>query len=149
VGGQSIADFLNLSRTDNQSTMRQRLTHLFALLTLTLSACGQSNSDSDTLGAKWARQQLKTALTDTTQHNVINSKFIILDSKDKAVKFAEQILFDSYGKKQIENEKPYEVHNIDNYWVINGTLPKGWKGGTFLIIINSHDCRVVKLTHGK
>ena len=129
--------------------MRHRLTVLLTFLTLTLSACGQSNRDNDTLGAERARQNLISALYDTTQHNVINSKFIILDNKDKAVKFAEKILFDIYGKKQIQDEKPYKVYNIDNYWVISGTLRKGWKGGTFLIIINSHDCKVVRLTHGK
>jgi hypothetical protein len=37
AGGQSFADFLNLSRTDNQSTMRQRLICLLAFLTLTSS----------------------------------------------------------------------------------------------------------------
>jgi hypothetical protein len=129
--------------------MLKRLTYLLTFLTLTLSVYGQSKNDNDTLGAERARQNLISALTDTTQHNVINSKFIILDSEDKAINFAEKILFDIYGKKHIQNEKPYKVYNIDNYWVISGTLRKGWKGGTFLIIINSHDCKVVRLTHGK
>ena len=100
-------------------------------------------------GKKRAGEELKSALTDTTQHNVIGSKFIVLNNEEKAIKFAEQILFGIYSKEQIESEKPYEVYNIDGYWIINGTLPEGWKGGTFLIIINSHDCRIIRLTHGK
>jgi NTF2 fold immunity protein of polymorphic toxin system component len=91
----------------------------------------------------------KEALTDSTQHNVVSSNFILIDTKDKAVRFAESILFDVYGKKQIVSQKPYSIYNIENYWIVSGTLPKGWVGGTFLIIIDSHNCRIIKLTHGK
>ena len=114
---------------------------------MTLSACGQTNRN--TLGLDRAKEELKSALTDTSQHNVISQKFVVLDNKEKAIKFAEQILFDIYGKKQIESEKPYEIYNVDGYWIISGTLPKDWLGGTFLIIINSHDCKILRLTHGK
>lgn len=129
--------------------MYRLLTNLIFLGTLTISACGQTNNSGDTLEINWARQQLKSALTDTTQHNVINSKYTVLDNKEKAVRFAEHILFDIYGKTQIQRQKPYTIYNIDGYWIINGTLPKGWVGGTFLIIINSHNCQIVRLTHGK
>lgn len=130
-------------------TMGKYIKILIFFFGLTLTAYGQTYSDKDTLGEKRAREILIKALTDTTQHNAINSKYIILKDETKAIKFAEQILFDIYGKKEITNEKPYKIFNIDNYWVIYGTLRKGWKGGTFLIIIDAHDCRVVQVTHGK
>ena len=124
---------------------------LILLLGLTLTACGQSNCRANWTiqGEKHAKDELKTALTDTTIHNVINPKTILLKDEGKAIEFAEQILFDLYGKKEIKNQRPYEAYNIDNYWVISGTLSKGMFGGTFLIIIDSRDCRVVRITHGK
>ncbi|MBI4945999.1 MAG: hypothetical protein HY840_06320 [Bacteroidetes bacterium] len=38
---------------------------------------------------------------------------------------------------------------MDNYWVISGTMKELHPGGTFLIIIDARDCRVIKITHGK
>ena len=62
---------------------------------------------------------------------------------------AEYILFNIYGKDNIENQKPYETHLIENHWVISGTLQKGMKGGTFLIIIDARNSKVLKISHGK
>jgi len=59
------------------------------------------------------------------------------------------ILWDIYGKKRIKKQKPYNVYLIDKYWFLKGTLPKGMKGGTFMIIIDSRNYKVIRLTHGK
>ena len=129
--------------------MQYRLIFFLALVTLKLSTFGQSNIEKDTIGEKWARQELKSALNDTIERNMLKYLFTILDTKEKAVKFAEQILFDKFGKQDIELQKPYSVYFIEDYWIINGSMPTGMKGGTFLIIINSRDCQVIKLNHGK
>ena len=129
--------------------MQYRLIFFLALVTLKLSTFGQSNIEKDTIGEKWARQELKSALNDTIERNMLKYLFTILDTKEKAVKFAEQILFDIFGKQDIELQKPYSVYFIEDYWIINGSMPTGMKGGTFLIIINSRDCQVIKLNHGK
>ena len=52
-------------------------------------------------------------------------------------------------KKNIENQKPYDIYEIDEYWIISGTLTKGTDGGTFMIIIDSRNYKVLRLTHGK
>ena len=48
-----------------------------------------------------------------------------------------------------DSQKPYETHLIENHWVISGTLQKGMKGGTFLIIIDARNSKVLKISHGK
>jgi hypothetical protein len=102
------------------------------------------------LGRKRAEEELKRALPNETVHTVFKVPiFAMLDSEEKAIKFAETILFDMYGKKEIKNERPYEIYNISNYWVISGTPPKGGDGGTFLIILNARDGKVIRITHGK
>ncbi|HNI44451.1 MAG TPA: YbbC/YhhH family protein, partial [Chitinophagales bacterium] len=77
-----------------------------------------------------------------------NKTAIIKDSLT-AINVAEPILFSIYGKDNITKQRPYEVYFKDNYWLITGTLPSGWKGGTFLIIIDSRDCKVIRISHGK
>ena len=120
-----------------------------AILTISLTACGQSKSDRLILGKSYAQEELKSALTDKEQHNVIDNKSIIIKDSLTAINIAEPILFSIYGKDNISKQRPYETYLIDNYWVITGTLPKGYLGGTFLIIINSFDSKIIKITHGK
>lgn len=118
-------------------------------ITLALTACGQTKNDRVILGKTYAEQELKTALTNITQHNIIDNKTAIIKDSLTALNIAEPILFSIYGKDNIIKQRPYEIYFIDNYWLIIGTLPKGYLGGTFLIILDSKDSRILKVTHGK
>ncbi|WP_157844475.1 MULTISPECIES: NTF2 fold immunity protein [unclassified Chryseobacterium] len=120
-----------------------------ALLTISSTACGQNKSERLILGKSYAQQELKSALTDKEQHNVIDNKSVIIKDSLTAINTAEAILFSIYGKDNITKQRPYETYLIDNHWVISGTLPKGYLGGTFLIIINAFDNKIIKITHGK
>lgn len=119
------------------------------ILTISLTACGQSKSDRLILGKSYAQQELKSALIGKEQHNVIDNKSVIIKDSLTAIQIAEPILFSIYGKNNITKQRPYETYFIDNYWVLTGTLPKGYLGGTFLIIINAFDSKIIKITHGK
>ena len=121
----------------------------FLMLVIYLTACGQSKSDRLILGKKNAEEEIKSALSDTTKHNVINSKTIIIKDSLTATTIAESVLFGVYGKTNITKQKPYEIYHIDNYWLLTGTLPKGWVGGTFLIIMDDRNSQIIKITHGK
>ena len=101
------------------------------------------------MGKSFAEKELKLALSKESQHNVINNKSVLIKDSLTAINVAEPILFSIYGKENIESEKPYETYLIDNYWVIAGTLPEDSLGGTFLIIIDSRNSKVLKITHGK
>ncbi len=93
---------------------------LFCLL-LFCSACGQSNT----------------------------GRTLPVNDTLTAVGIAETVLFETYGKDNILSQKPYDIQYVNNCWVIGGTMPKNEKGGTFLIVIDSHDGKVMSLTHGK
>ncbi len=118
-----------------------------SLLLVTLGGCAQNKRL--VLGEENAKQELKEALTRKAQHNVIDYKKLIIKDSVTAIKIAEPILFDIYGKEKIEKQKPYEIYLLENYWVISGTLPEDYVGGTFLIIINARNSQVIKITHGK
>jgi hypothetical protein len=70
-------------------------------------------------------------------------------NEETAIKIAEAIWYPIYGSK-IENSKPYKAHMKDSLvWIVEGTLPKGVKGGVPYIEINKKDCKILNVTHGK
>ena len=111
-----------------------------------LVAYGQNNSDRIILGKEHAQDQVKKAISNKTDQPFYDT---LIKTKELAISIAEPILFHIYGKKQIIKERPYECYLIEGYWYITGTLPKGWKGGCFEIIINSKNAEIIKLIHYK
>lgn len=93
---------------------------------------------------EYAKTELKSAII----KNEILPDRVIPDSQT-AVNVAENILFKTYGKENIIKQRPYDLNFIDGYYIINGTFQEPTIGGTFLIILNSKDGKIIKLTHGK
>ncbi len=123
--------------------------YLFTLLTFTLTDCGQTKRDRTSLGKSYVEKELQLALTDDSQHNVIDHKTAIIKDSLTAINIAEPILFSVYGKDNIVKQRPYETYFIDKYWCLTGTLPSNREGGTFLIILDSRDSRIISITHDK
>ncbi len=126
-----------------------KVIYLLVLFTFIITSCEQTQNSRTILGKPNAEKELKLALNDKSQHNLIDSKSVIIKDSLTAINIVEPILFSIYGKDNITKQRPYEIYLIDNYWVITGTLPKEYVGGTFLIIINSYDSKIIKITHGK
>ena len=121
---------------------------LVGLLTGFLSAsCDRPRITTQYLGEDIARKNLKEALADTT--DILYKGKVLIDDEKTAIKFAEVIMFKVYGQQKIEDERPYEVHYIDGYWIIRGTLPIGYDGGTFQIIFSAKDGQIIRSTHYK
>ncbi|KGO91952.1 NTF2 fold immunity protein [Flavobacterium subsaxonicum] len=127
--------------------MKNSLLLLFCIIAFT--ACGQSTSNRTVLGLKQAKAELSEALNGKDIHNVVDNKSPIIKDSLTAVAVAEPILFGFYGKQNITKQKPYEVYHIDNYWVLSGTLPEEYIGGTFVIIIDDRNSEVIRITHYK
>ncbi|HWY98831.1 MAG TPA: NTF2 fold immunity protein [Bacteroidia bacterium] len=73
----------------------------------------------------------------------------LVNNEKTAIAEAEAILFNIYGKEQIESEKPYGVTYKNGCWFISGTLPQDAAGGVFSIVINAKDGKAVVFPHGK
>lgn len=95
----------------------------------------------------FARRLLDEILADTTEQFKYQGDKLLKDTAD-LIEFAEPILFKYYTEKTIVSEKPYKIHYFDNYWVMYGTLHYA-VGGTFIIIVDSRDCKVLRLIHEK
>jgi hypothetical protein len=80
----------------------------------------------------------------------VNNNDTLLKDKQSLIKYAEPILFKTYGKKTILSEKPYIISFKNGTWSMSGTLPREYTiGGTFHILINAKDGRVIKIIHYK
>lgn len=93
-----------------------------------------------------AKQILTESLRDTT--DVLSDMKILIDDEETAIKFAEVILFKVYGKGTIQDEKPYNVKNIEGYWIVTGTVHTKL-GGAFEIVFSSRDGQIVRSIHYK
>lgn len=127
---------------------------LFAITTFLFSCSEKTSNLKDELShtqiftenkdSEYAKEELENAKI----NNEFSPTKVIPNSKT-AVEIAESILFPIYGKDNIIKQRPYDVSFTDGYYIINGTFPKPQIGGTFIIIINSKDGKVIKLTHGE
>ena len=99
------------------------------------------------LGNEIAKKELTEALSNTIDKQILVDTLI--KDKETAIKISEAMLFEIYGRDNIITQRPFEINFIDGYWILNGTLPEKMKGGTFLIIIQATNGKVIKLTHGK
>ncbi len=119
---------------------------LSLIIFFSLPSCGQNFSNRIVSGKEYAVAETRKALNDKYYKPFYDT---LIKVKKTAIEIAEPILFNIYGKKNITEERPYECYLIDGYWYISGTLPKGYAGGVFEIILNSKNAQVIKLIHGK
>ena len=117
----------------------------FSGLFFALSSSGQRFTTRSILGESHAQEQVQAARSSNNEpfHKPL------LAMKEVAIATVEPILFSIYGKQLISKQRPYEVYLIDGYWYLSGTLPKARLGGTFEIIVEANNGRILKLTHGK
>lgn len=125
------------------------ITAIFIFQSFSMPIFAQESDDRIYLGKKNADYQLSEVITNNKLHNIINSENQIIKSEETLIKIIEPILFDIYGKENIERQKPYEINDFEDYYVVNGTLEKGRRGGVFLIIIDKRNAQILKITHGK
>jgi NTF2 fold immunity protein len=72
-----------------------------------------------------------------------------IPSKEVAIKVAVAVWGPIYGAEKIAKEKPYRATLTDGVWTVEGSLPKGSKGGVALARIAKKDGRILRVTHGK
>lgn len=118
---------------------------IFGIIISTSIQAQESEKQSDDF--KHAEQLLEYALKNSFDRTLM--KFKLIPKKENAINYAEIILFELYGKDNIESEKPYQIHLINDYWIMTGTLPTGMQGGVFELVFDSWNGKVLILEHGK
>lgn len=67
---------------------------------------------------------------------------------ETAIRIAEAVWLPIYGEK-ILKRKPYRAKLNGFTWIVEGSLPKGMKGGVPYIEIDKRTCVILKVMHGK
>jgi hypothetical protein len=70
-------------------------------------------------------------------------------SKEVAIKIAVAIWEPIYRTAKIAMKKPYRATLAGGVWTVQGSLPKGSKGGTAFAKISKKDGRILRVIHGK
>lgn len=112
-------------------------------------SCSQNLNDKTAISRENAEYLLKEVIANNKLHNIIDSNYTVIKNEKTLINVIEPILFDIYGQENIEKQKPYKVHNFDNYYVVGGSLESGKSGGNFLLIINKKNAEILKITHEK
>ena len=89
---------------------------------------------------------------DTTRSSrvVVNKNNFHLRLEKKHIKQIMKVaVFETYGKREIRKEKPWNFVKIGSFWIVYGTLNKYEIGGVFEIVVNSRNGAVEHLIHGK
>ena len=113
---------------------------------------GVLSAQEDTSKARWFREYykkyVKEALRDR-HSNYIPPKGVIPDSVT-AIKVADVILSEVYGRRVIDGQKPFTAILVDGYWIVYGHLPDNFLfGGVAEIIIRKTNGEVIRISHGK
>lgn len=72
-----------------------------------------------------------------------------VDTPKLAVQLADIILCSIYGKEEIAEQYPFQVHLDNGVWVIEGYIEEGLMGGSAYIEIDKKTGAVLKLLHTK
>ncbi|SHH85586.1 NTF2 fold immunity protein [Chryseolinea serpens] len=101
------------------------------------------------LPSEFAEKRVREVLMDTSERSwaKVYHNSTLIATAETAVKIAEPILFEVYGKERILSERPYGVHKIGGYWFISGSVPRLSDGGGFEIILDARDAKVMSIVH--
>jgi hypothetical protein len=64
-----------------------------------------------------------------------------------AIAIAEAILIPIMGEKEVLIERPFQANLSGEVWIVTGTLPRGFVGGTAIVKIARRDGRILHMTH--
>ena len=70
-------------------------------------------------------------------------------NKQVALKIADAVLTQIYGRETINREKPLTARLVGNFWIIRGNLPANLKGGEAEIKLSRKTGEILYVTHDK
>ena len=71
----------------------------------------------------------------------------VVPDEQTTIRIAEAILLPIYGEKIISAERPLKANLRGDVWMVQGTLPKGFIGGTAVVRLSRDDGRALFIAH--
>ena len=108
----------------------------------------------DQEGKEYARKRIEEAFPDTSYrafYEQTGETQTLVTSAEVAMKVVEPIVLAKYGSETISFERPFQAFKVDNFWLVKGTFPDDpdLRGGTFEVILDARDARVIRIVHYK
>ena len=125
------------------------LRRLFVLLVTSGITGGVLNAQNSEESLSTANEILSDYLQKSSNDLTFSENSSPSISKKAVLKVFREKLYQTYGRKNIDRQKPFQLHFIDGYWVIFGTLPRNRVGGVFEAIYDVNERRIVHVMHGK
>ena len=126
--------------------MKQNIFVLLIFLTVLITTQCSSIKTYQFDSREYWKRELNEILADTSNQFYADT---LITNEKTALAIAEPILAAKYGQTEIDREKPLVAIKVNNYWIVNGTLPRGYVGGTATVILRATDSKVIILTHYK
>ena len=89
-----------------------------------------------------------TRAGEVTRHNY-KPDVGYVPNAETAIQIAVAVWEPIYGKQQIAGEKPYKATLKDGVWFVEGSLPKGWRGGVAEAEISKDTGTILRVSQGK
>ncbi|MCL2310165.1 MAG: YbbC/YhhH family protein [Proteobacteria bacterium] len=87
-------------------------------------------------------------LAQTSPHSFVPRDGFV-PTADVAIRIAVAVWEPIYGEQNIARQKPFNATLTNGVWLVQGSLPQGWAGGTALAEISQKDGRILRVSHGK
>lgn len=84
----------------------------------------------------------------TQKHNFVPENGYVPD-ENTAIRIAVAVWSSIYGEKRVQAKKPFKAKLNKGVWFVEGSLPKGWRGGVPEAEITKRDGRILRISHGK
>ena len=122
--------------------MRALIT-LIGFLTL-CNACAAAREDQ--VDKEWAADRVHEALRQRTP--ILGSpRAIVVPTASVAEGIHAAVVRGVFGDATVREQRPYHAVRSGNYWVVHGSLPAGFTGGTAVTVIRARDRAVLWVFH--
>jgi len=117
----------------------------FTVALLLLSMLGSVTAE--TTEERFDREYLDSVLG-KREHNVLASREAVA-SPEVAIAIAVAVWSPIYGEKALSTQRPFVARRLGAYWLVSGTLPTGFRGGTADAVIRAQNGEVLYVSHGR
>ena len=123
----------------------RKLVIILIVLVISGGALAILNNYNNQRADEFSLDDYKREITIFSSDKILGS---VPDAKT-ARKLAVQIWTEIYGSETINGEKPFLVYfdDVNQVWLVTGSLPWGYKGGVAYILIQKEDGKVLADWH--
>jgi len=113
-------------------------------LMLCVSALAATKEDQ--IDREWAAEKVREALRQ--REPILDGKgALVVSSAAVAEAIHVAVASAAFGKATLREQRPFHAIRSGDYWVVHGSLPPGFAGGTAVTVIRARDGAVVWLFH--